>query len=252
MRGRWWRGLLVGLVWGWSVVVGATELAAPGRVVATQEAVLSSDMNGRITQLHYSEMQPVVEGAVLLVMDCAVLQGELAKASVLRDAAEQKQTVLHSLQALKSVGSLEVALAESEGRMAAVSVDMLERQLSWCELQAPFSGTVHRLLVDRHQYVTAGQPVVELVSLAGLEVELLLPSVWLSWLTAGASFEMELKETGQRHAGQLLRLDSVVDFGSQTVRGRGRLTPPAGVRLLPGMSGTAYFNRTLADGRIRR
>lgn len=241
---------LSGLVW-WLCVMGPVSMAAgmeegegvPGRVMATREATLSSPMSGRIEQMHCREMQMVKEDEELVRMDCLLLEGELIKTAAMLDTAQKKAQVLRSLQSLDSVGELDVVLAESDVQVSAAAVDMLQGQLSRCRMQVPFSGVVHRVMVDPHQYVTEGQPLVELVSLKNLEVELLLPSEWLLWLPVEAPFKMAIKETGATHDGHLVRIDSVVDFGSQTVRARGVITSQDGVQLLPGMSGTAYFSK---------
>ena len=241
---RWLSGLgWLGCMMSSMCVADSMEGGVPGRMVTTRETILSSAMSGRIEQMYYREMQSVEEGEVLISMDCLALEGELTKTLAMHDAALKKAEILRSLQALASVGELEVVLADSEVQVAAASVKVLEGQLSRCQLRVPFAGVLYQIMVEPHQYVTEGQPLVELVSLRDLEVELLLPSAWLSWLSPEASFKMAIKETGQTHEGYLVRIDSVVDFGSQTIRGRGVITPQGAVRLLPGMSGTAYFSK---------
>ncbi|CAK0764628.1 hypothetical protein WCLP8_3730004 [uncultured Gammaproteobacteria bacterium] len=48
-----------------------------------------------------------------------------------------------------------------------------------------------------HQYVQAGQPLLEILDDSVLEVEFIAPSSWLAWLKAGASFKVTVEETGK-------------------------------------------------------
>lgn len=222
--------------------MGKDELTALARVVSVQKTVLSSWMPGRIKEIDFREMAVVPKGAVLFQLDCVLLEGELEKAEALLEAAQRKTEILRALHGMRSLGALDVALAESEGTAAEATVNLLRLQLSRCAVRAPFSGVLSRLLVDKHQYVTQGQPVLHLVSLDDLEIEILLKSEWLSWLKEGLAFEIDIKETADRHRGHLVRIDSVIDFNSQTIRGRG-IAATGQTSLLPGMSGTAIFER---------
>ena len=88
----------------------------------------------------------------------------------------------------------------------------------------------------------ANAPLIKIVDDSRLEIDLIVPSKWMGWMTVGAKFEFKVDETGQTLEGEVIRTGAIVDPVSQTVDATGVLTVrPENV--LPGMSGSARFPR---------
>jgi hypothetical protein len=76
-----------------------------------------------------------------------------------------------------------------------------------------------------------------------MELQLIVPSLWMSWLRGGTNFTFKIDETGESVTASVLRVGAAVDPVSQTVKIMAKL--PAGrATVLPGMSGTADFKRS--------
>ena len=90
------------------------------------------------------------------------------------------------------------------------------------------------------QGVTAGQPLVDLVSGGPLKVKLNAPSRWLAWLKNGTPFQVHIDETGKNYPAVVSAINGRVDAVSQSIELEGRVngTFP---ELLAGMSGNAVF-----------
>ena len=73
-----------------------------------------------------------------------------------------------------------------------------------------------------------------------LEIELIVPSAWLTWLSSGSGFSLRVDETGREYDAEIARIGAAADPVSQTVRLEARFRKhPTDV--LAGMSGTARF-----------
>ncbi|ONF43201.1 efflux transporter periplasmic adaptor subunit [Marinobacter lutaoensis] len=78
--------------------------------------------------------------------------------------------------------ALKASVATAEAALAEAS-----RRLEESALRAPFAGRVEALLVEKGEFVAAGQPVMRLSSPAGQEVEIRVPAYLLEQIRLGQS-----------------------------------------------------------------
>jgi hypothetical protein len=97
--------------------------------------------------------------------------------------------------------------------------------------------------VQRYQYVTVGQPLIDILSDKDLELELVAPSRWLAWLQPGERFIVRVDELERTFPAIVTRIGARIDPVSQTIKIYARID---GVypELRTGMSGLAQFSRT--------
>ncbi len=135
-----------------------------------------------------------------------------------------------------------MAAAEAEERLAAIDV-------SHCSIKAPFSGRIAELKVQRYQFVTLGQPVLDILSDRELEVELLAPSRWLAWLKPGTRFAVHVDELDKDVPAIVTRINARIDPVSQSVKIYAKVDGDF-PDLTSGMSGIARMNPTAAEASL--
>ena len=80
------------------------------------------------------------------------------------------------------------------------------------------AGRVAEQKVREQQYVQPGQPLLDILDDSVLELEFLVPSVWLRWLTVGGGFEVQIDETRKTYPARFIRIGARVDPVSQSVK----------------------------------
>lgn len=218
----------------------STERAARGVLRARDQAVLSSELAGRIIEMPYSDGQDFKKGDVLVRFDCSAYQAQLNAAQAAGRAAREELAHKKQLAALNSVGRFEVALAEAKQAQANAETQVYQVQVKRCSVTAPFNGRVVQRRVQPHESVAGGTALLEVVDNRTLEVHLLVPSSWLARLKPGTVFQFTPDETGQPLPVEIKRLGARIDEGSQTLLLIGSL-PAESQGLLAGMSGSADF-----------
>jgi membrane fusion protein (multidrug efflux system) len=95
-------------------------------------------------------------------------------------------------------------------------------------------------LAANHQFVNAGTPLLSLVDTSAIEVRLIVPSRWLSWVKPGTPFQVRLDDLGKTVDAKVSRVGARIDPVSQSVD---LIAVVSGSTdgLLPGMSGWASF-----------
>ncbi|ANG62759.1 efflux transporter periplasmic adaptor subunit [Marinobacterium aestuarii] len=217
-----------------------SERRARGVLRARDQAVLSSELAGRIIEMPYTDGQAFKKDAVLVRFDCSAYQAQLNAAQAAVRAAREELNHKKQLASFNSVGRFEVALAEARQAQAQAEARVYQVQVRRCTVSAPFDGQVVQRQVQPHESVSGGTPLLGIVDNRTLEVQLLVPSNWLGWLHPGQRFEFVPDETGQPLAVEVKRLGARIDEGSQTLLLIGTL-PPDAAGLLAGMSGSARF-----------
>ncbi|WP_422596276.1 biotin/lipoyl-binding protein, partial [Pseudomonas sp.] len=95
-----------------------TERAARGVLRARDQAMLSSELAGRIVDMPYADGQNFNKGDVLVRFDCSAYQAQFNAAQAAVRATREELNHNKQLAALNSVGRFEVALAEAKQAQA--------------------------------------------------------------------------------------------------------------------------------------
>lgn len=216
------------------------ENGARGIVKSKQEATVASRMTARIVAMPYGEGDAFPKGALLAQFDCSQTRAQLNAARAAAAAYRRTYENNVELDQYEAVGKNDVAVSQANLGKADAEATAVAAQLSDCAVHAPFSGKVVEQIAHVREVAASGQPLLKIQSGGTLEIELIVPSRWLTWLRPGAAFGFRIDETGQEVKGTVTRLGASVDAVSKTIRVTGDITQSAGL-VLPGMSGTASF-----------
>lgn len=221
-------------------------LAAPDPIrvllAPASETTLASPIPGRIRSLNASLGSAFGAGQVLIAFDCDEANARVGMAKAELAAAVEQLDAKKRMQALQQAGDVEVSLAASAADKARAQLALGQAQTAQCTLVAPWAGRVAKLHVRKFMSVSAGQPLLDLVQSGPLKLRLNVPSRWLGQLKTGQGFEVAIEETGKRYPARISAINSRVDSVSQSVELEATLNGNF-PDLLPGMSGTASFNR---------
>ena len=244
--------LLSSLVWGSGLVypqAHAQGVPAPlgGEyivrvLVAPQhETTLASPMLGRIRTLNASLGSRFKKGDRLVVFYCEERAARTAMGQAEVAAARENHEAKLRLQGLQSAAEIEVALAAAALEKARAQLALYRTQAAECIIRAPFTGRAAKLYVKADQSVTAGQPLVDIISEGTPKLRLNVPSKWLTWLEKGRVFTVTIDENYRTYKATVTAINARVDAASQSVELEAEVNNP-GPELLPGMSGTALFD----------
>ena len=211
-----------------------------------KQAILSSEISAKIIKMSLRSGDSFKVGDHLITFDCNLFEAQFRKVKAVVRSAQLQLENNRKLEQRRSIGMLEVKLSEVLLEQRKAELDMVFLNVQRCEISAPWSGRVVKRMSNEHESVELNQELISIVSTDQLEVELVIPAIWVQWLKSGMSFVFEVDETGERIKSTILVVGSVVDAASQTIKVRGSLDYLPS--LLPGMSGNAYFQKSLSNG----
>ncbi|WP_434632132.1 efflux RND transporter periplasmic adaptor subunit [Chromobacterium sp. CV08] len=223
---------------------GSSVNAADGRIrvqlVARHAVTLSSEIPAKISAMPVVEGGGFRRGQLLVAFDCSSYRAQLRKAQASLEAASQLLKVNNQLAKYNSVGTLELTQAQGKAKEAAADASYAQTLVSKCDIVAPFDGRVAKRSAAVHQYVSPGNPILDIVDSDSLELRMLVPSKWLATLKPGSRFTVAVDELGASFPAKVERLGAQIDPVSQSILAIGAIDGKAD-KLLPGMSGWASF-----------
>jgi RND family efflux transporter MFP subunit len=226
-----------------SLLYGAEALEVRALLVSQRQAVLSSQINGRIIDLPLEVGDRFEEGQLLVALDCKVLAAELQKAKMELEVAAETHGAKLRLQEFGSASELEVAVASAKKKRAQAEVLLTETKVSRCRIMAPFAGRVVMRKANPYENITLDDPIIEIIADKELKLHLLVPSLWLQWLAVGQKFKVRLDETGKSYQAVVTGLGARVNSVNQTLEVEAAFAEKH-EELLAGMSGIAVLKKS--------
>lgn len=149
------------------------------RLEPVTQAVISTKLNGQITEMLVRETQTVQQGDALLQIDdqeikagIAALQSNLSST---RKQGRYSKELHERNQAMFEAGGLpqeklDASAVASSTTTAAIEgleqqIKALENQLEYCHIKAPFPGIVGTIFLQQGNLATPGRPILSLHSL---------------------------------------------------------------------------------------
>jgi len=210
-------------------------LSAVGSLESARMAPVAAEVAGTLVALDVPEGKRIEAGHVLAKLDDAAARAALSVAAARLENARDRlarQQPLHA-QGVASDQALEDARAEVRAGEGAYQEarTLLEKHT----IRTPYAGAVGLKQVNVGQYVTAGQPIVEITITQGLELRFSLPQQDLPRLAAGQIVHGVVGRCEARFEGRVTAVDPRVDPTTRMVGLRAALTGGS-ENLHPGMA----------------
>ncbi|NJD25149.1 MAG: efflux RND transporter periplasmic adaptor subunit [Betaproteobacteria bacterium] len=213
----------------------ADEAAAVGTLKSNESVVLRPETAGRIAAINFRDGAIVARGTVLVALDAAVQEAELAQARANLELARSNHQRNADLLAKKFVSQQALDNSAATLKVQEAAVQLAEAKVGKTRVRAPFAGMVGLRNVSAGDYVKEGQDLINIEDIATLRVDFKLPETYMGRVRKGQTVEVTSDALpGERFAAELDAVDPLVDAGGRAISSRARLDNAAG-KLRPGM-----------------
>jgi multidrug efflux system membrane fusion protein len=165
-------------------------LTAVGDLAAVHQVNVTSDVNGRITDIMFKAGAAVKEGTPLVQLFDGPEQGDLANFKAQQRVAQISLDRAKQLAERQVGPQATVDNAQAVFEQASAGIAKTEAIISQKLVRAPFDGELGVRKVEVGQYLTAGTQIVSLTDLSVLF----------------ANFTVTEKDSGQLKVGQIVRI----------------------------------------------
>lgn len=212
-------------------------LDAVGSLTAVQGVLVSTEVAGKVDDLHFESGESVESGQLLVELDTSTEEAQLAAAQADAELARINLDRAKKLRQSNTVAEAELDSAQAAFLAAEAQVENLEAMIAKKRISAPFSGRLGIRQVNLGQFINNGDPIVSLQSLDPIFVDFAFPQKWVSLVATGMAVEVEVDSHPESlFGGRITAIDPEVDVSTRTISLRATLDNPEG-KLLPGMFG---------------
>lgn len=220
-----------------SVGTARQTVLAVGTFRSNEAVMVRPELASRITAFNFNEGQKVTKGQVLVRLDAALDEAQLAQAEAalaLSKANYERSTSLVQRQAgtEKAVDEARAALRRDEAL-----VQLARTRVEKYTLVAPFDGVVGLRRVSVGSYLVAGADIVNLEQIDPLKVDFRVPESFLPAVRVGQPIAVTVDAfAGRAFVGKVYAIDPLVDEAGRSVVIRAIVDNPQDV-LRPGVFG---------------
>jgi membrane fusion protein (multidrug efflux system) len=188
-----------------------------GTLAAWEEATVSLEAEGRITELRVDLGDRVQKGSVLARISPEVYEFRKVQAEAELLAAEAEFKRLQTL-VVKDMATRQ-QLDESQRRVgvARANVDLARKQYADTTLKAPIGGKVSRRMINLGEYVRSGTAAFVIVRTSPLKLRVDVPERYYSNVKVGDTVEASGEALGGRVLqGKVVRISPAVSVDSRS------------------------------------
>ncbi|MEO8352848.1 MAG: efflux RND transporter periplasmic adaptor subunit [Chthoniobacteraceae bacterium] len=215
------------------------RLSVVGTVQANETVDLKPEADGRITELHFDEGQPVEAGQLLVELNSGITEAMLAEAEANQKLAQAKWERTEGLLETRSLSKQEGDEARASVDMTAARVIQIREQLRNLRIIAPFGGVIGARHVSPGQVVTKETVIATLSDLDPVKVEGNVPERFLAQTKVGQKIQLTIAAfPNEKFEGEIYFIAPQVDPGNRTGLVKAKVANED-LRLKPGMFASA-------------
>lgn len=227
-----------------------------GALFAREHAVMSSEVEGRVTQVVADFGDKVAAGQLMLKINpreyelreqTAQAALDQARARLANSTARYNRAVaLKRAEAISAeqfdqlASQLRVDQADAESAEQALA--MARKKLGDTEIKAPFSGSVQKRMVSLGEYVAPGKEIYELIATDPIKLRCPMPERFVPLARVGMAVKLAIDaKPGSSYTGKITRIAPALDESSRTLLIEAEVANPDGA-LKPG-----FFAHVIMD-----
>ncbi len=211
---------------------------AVGDLAAVHQVNVTSDVNGRITDIMFTPGAKVTKGAPLLQLFDGVEQGDLASFKAQATGAQLSLDRAKQLAARQFGPQATVDSAQALFDQANAGIAKMQATISQKMVRAPFDGDLGVRRVEVGQYLTAGTQIVTLTDLSELFVNFTATEKQSATLKVGQIVRIAVDAyPGRTFDGKITTIEPQISTDTRNIRIQATIANPDQI-LKPGMFAT--------------
>lgn len=204
-------------------------------VFTAPSPVVSSVATAPVQSIHYRFGESFVQGELLVELDDRFYQANVEAAEATVTAATVRLDALASLYVDGNATLVDREEAAGGVKVALRNLVDAKDKLRGCNICAPFNGRVAEVLVDEHELVKNGEPLIRLVNDSVLLARFLLAEEMFASVKPGIPVKILVSSSGEVVVGTIKYIAAEVDPASRTFEVRAEVENGEG-RLRTGMN----------------
>ncbi|WP_076412628.1 efflux RND transporter periplasmic adaptor subunit [Shewanella sp. UCD-KL12] len=156
-----------------------------GKLEADKSVYISPEVAGKVKAIKVTANQEIKAGQLLIQLEDAKAQASVSEAIAYLNDEKRKLREFLKLIDRNAITQTEIDAQKASVDIATARLELVQADLDYHYIKAPFSGTAGLLDFSRGSMVTAGSELFTLDDLSSMRVDLQVPENYLSMLSVG-------------------------------------------------------------------
>ena len=223
-------------------------LSLSGSLEANEQIELHTEVSGIVESINFKEGSKVGQGQILLTINDAELQAQLAQAVTRNNLAGENERRAKLLLEKEAISQEEYDIASADYRTAQSQIQLIKAQLSKTVIRAPFSGTIGLRNISKGSYVTPATIIAQLVNTSQLKVSFSIPEKYANKVSVGRQIEFSVNGVEGDFNANIYATEPVIEANTRTLLVKAITSNPSD-KLIPGTFANIIFPlETLENG----
>ncbi|HTA82442.1 MAG TPA: efflux RND transporter periplasmic adaptor subunit [Bacteroidia bacterium] len=211
----------------------ANEIDVTGTILSNEEVTLQSQIAGIVSHISFTEGSKVSKGELLIKIDDSQLQAQLEKDEVAKQLAELTEQRQKKLLTINGISQQDYDIALNNLKSVEADIKMLQVQISYTEIRAPFDGVIGLRNVSEGSYISQNTVLVNMEEISPVKVDFFVPAKYTSSVQRNDVINFTVSGYNDVFQGKIYALDPKVDESTRTLHLRALADNKDG-KLLPG------------------
>jgi multidrug efflux system membrane fusion protein len=194
-------------------------LTATGSITAVHQVTITPEVEGRVTQIAFEAGSTVKRGDVLIQLNDAPEQADLAAMRAQQKLAQLALDRQRRLLQSGFVAQAQLDQAQTQYDAATANIAKVSAVIAQKRIRAPFDGVLGMRWVEVGQYLAAGASITTLTQLSPLYINFTMPEQALPSLAVGQTVSITVDAfPGRTFPGRVVVIDPQIMTDTRTVR----------------------------------
>ena len=234
-------------------ITGSTNIVQvniPAVIEASNTSVLTFQVGGSLNELNVEEGQEVGRGTVIGRLDQRDFRNALQQAQAQFTSANSEFERAARLLEQDAISRSVFEQRRSARDVARAALDTAQKALDDTVLRTPFAGVIASIAVEQFENVGPQQEIVTLQTVGAAEALVQMPATIIANAERVVPLEANISMDAAPDVlvpAEFSTISTQADPTTQTFAARFKFTPPEGVNILPGMTGSLLASLEILD-----
>jgi membrane fusion protein (multidrug efflux system) len=193
------------------------KIISKGTVVANEEVVIASEIQGKITKIHFREGDQVSKDALLVSIEDRELKAQLARSQYEVEFLEKKEVREQQLNERGGVSDEQYQATQRDLNTTKAQIALIRAQLEKTQIRAPFSGTIGLRYVSEGSYLSPGMKIADLVNFTPVKVDFAIPERYMASVKPGNKITFTVDGYTKEFEGRIYAIEPKIEQNTRSV-----------------------------------
>ncbi len=223
-------------------------LSLSGSIEADEQIELHTEISGIVESINFNEGGRVGQGQVLITINDAELQAQLAQANTRATLAGENERRAKLLLEKEAISQEEYDIASADFRTSQAQIQLIKAQLSKTVVRAPFSGTIGLRNISKGSYVSPTINIAQLVNTNRLKVSFSIPEKYANKVAINGQIKFTVQGLTDEFTAKIYATEPAVEANTRTLLVKAITNNPSN-KIIPGTFANITFPlETLENG----